>query len=260
MGIRRMIDTDNPPVTVAGWEVLFTATGADCAGLYVPANGQPHGWGHPAKGCPPEALAALAQVKGAGLLPILVPNASTSQNLDASAMAIGAQLAAEWARSGGFTEAGGVALDIEAGWSSADLAYWTAVSAAFYQGGNRVGVVPVQYGSVAFLRHLAGLPATERVEAVWCGEYPTGQQQPAGPQECPGLAGDWVSAGQKGWQWKGTTQEAGYSVDLSVIDLPLFAVPAPAPPPPPPPPPATPEQLVAGRAYLTPKGDTLTLS
>lgn len=245
----RMVDCLYPPADAAGLEAVKSATGATVIGLYVP------GWGVPLIDGAPDstAIGRIALDTGWQVVPILDP--SHGPLPAPSALAVGHQMVLEWLSAiGADTGSDGALLfDLEAGDFTADLGLCKELAAAWYALDS---LRATQYGSPSGLAAISGLPSTQRPERVWCSSY-EGTTWPTSPATIPGLPADlWNMAGQRGWQWFGSAQTAGGTVDLSVVDWPTFG-PAPAPAPTPDP---TPIVVLSKGIYQVPAGSTITVA
>ena len=266
----RMVDCLYPPTSEAELAALSQQTGAKTLAVYLP------GWGATTTlGAPdPTAICKLALSLGWRVHLIGDPEHNAlGQLLQAGpqAFSVLVEMMLEWlAKIGADTSSpAGASFDLEEVDFSAGPALCSELASRFCLAGTGHGILPVQYGNPNLLASLVQLPPGQRPEAVWIADYPAGMT--AWPDatiyndpELASLQGLWTFPGQRGWQWHGGIDIGGVNVDLSVIDWPTWgAAPAPAPDPTPAPEPAPANpasQLEKGIAYLTPKGDTLTLS
>ncbi len=234
--VQRMVDTVNPPTTLAGMQAVKDA-GIDVIALYVPGwgAGLVSGWGDHSK-----AAGLLALQVGLGVLPILDPNHPTLAETVAGGITtfrVGVGYIEAFLASiglGGHPPAC-AAFDIEESdfTTNADVA--AEAAALFAQAAGGTSVLACQYGNPNFLaQKVATLSGPERAEYIWGASY-AGSAWPSSTATIPGLPDNvWDVTGQRGWQWHGGINYAGDNFDLSVIDFPVF-MPVAAPPPSPPP-------------------------
>jgi len=261
----RMVDALYPPTTAAELSTIYAQTGAKTLAVYLPKWGTPKVLDAP----DPTAICKLAISLGWSVHLIGDPdhNALTSLELAGAAafdVLVTMMLAFLGSIGADLAHPGACSFDLEESDFTANPGLCAELAGLFYQAGNGKGILPCQYGNPNLLAKVATLPDAQRPEYVWIAYYPGGGAWPASPQTGPvGVDGLWTGAGQRAWQWHGGIDIGGVNVDLSVVDWPCWSAappvaPTPIPTPTPTPPKAV--QLMAGQPYLTPKGDTLTLS
>ena len=206
MSLRRMVDASYPPTTPSAWTALREATGASIFAAYVP------GWGEPYRAATIAEVQAAVQA-GYEILPVLVPTPETmtKYGLTEQSARVGLAFAQRFMQACGLVGKV-VALDVEANWSSDNLAECEDVVKAFNGAASSSGLQVCIYGSPSFLTQLARVaPSTYVWVASWVST------QPDSVASIPGLPDYLWQYDQRAWQWSGGTNIAGFNIDRSVV-------------------------------------------
>lgn len=233
MSLRRMVDASYPPNTPSAWTALRSATGASIFAAYVP------GWGEPYRAATIQEVQSAVQA-GCEILPILVPTPETmtKYGLTEQSARVGLAFAQRFMQACGLVGTV-VALDVEANWSSGNLAECEEVVKAFNGAATSSGLAMCIYGSPSFLTQLSNVSPSPY---VWVASWVN--TEPDSVASIPGLPDQVWDLGQRAWQWSGGTTIGGYTIDRSVVAFSGLWKPGTAPTPTPTPaPPQTPPQV-----------------
>ena len=159
--------------------------------------------------------ADFARVRAAGFMvvPIFVGPASGSTAARGAGDAANTIRAA---RAAGFLF-GPVVLDVEPyalNDDPAGVAGYTRTWAAAMRG---AGYSPLGYGLASYFRTLTVAGDAGSIDVAWVARYDVAPAHPDA-HSAPGMPHEWMTDGSRVWQYQGSTDVAGASVDLSVAD------------------------------------------
>lgn len=221
-----MLDAAYEPLTITGFDQLKAATSATIFAAYVP------GWGTPYHATSVAEVQEAAS-QGFSILPIIVPSGADviGNRLTEQDYRVGIQMALNFMHAAGLSATSpAVACDYEAGYWSQNRVNTCNSQIGFISAGRSMNVRAIPYWSPSNANDYAsrGLMSPE---AIWVASW----VMPAPTQlaNIVGLDSHYFTSGERGWQYAGGTNIAGYNVDRSLTNFTgLFAAPQPAPAPP----------------------------
>lgn len=158
----------------------------------------------------------FARVRAAGfaVIPIFVgPGSGSSHDLgvvDGAATVLAA-------RAAGFS-AGPVVLDVEPAALRADPAGVAGYTAGWAQALRAAGYSPWGYGLTGYFRALSVAGYASSIDVAWIARYPSPAPERPDPHSVTGMPQAWTAAGTRMWQYQGSTDLDGATVDFSVAD------------------------------------------